>query len=89
MLKLQEDGTITEISEAYFDSSRCAYLEAYEDASAVSQNLTLTDLAGVFMVLGIFVALSLVVWTFRRSPPAKKGWSAYHEQQEKKKSLQV
>lgn len=90
MLELQEDGIITEISEEYFDSSRCAYLEAYQDASATSQNLTLTDLAGVFLVLGIFVAASLVMWIFRRSPPAKKRWSAYYEQQEeRKRSSQV
>eukprot|EP00752_Nemacystus_decipiens_P004321 g3946.t1 len=88
MLELQEDGVITEIAEHYFDSSRCAYLEAYEDASATSQNLTLVDLGGVFLVLGIFVAVSLLVWAFRRSPPAKKRWSAYHEHQGRRKSLQ-
>ena len=79
MLELQEDGTFLSISAPYFDSSRCAYLEAYEDASATSQNLTLLDLAGVFLVLGVFVGVSFVLWLFRRSPPAKRRRAAYYK----------
>eukprot|EP00903_Cladosiphon_okamuranus_P014086 g13093.t1 len=88
MLELQEDGIITKISERYFDTSRCAYLEAYEDASATSQNLTLFELAGVFMVLGMFVVASLIAWVFRKGrPEAKRRWSDYREHQERRKSL--
>lgn len=87
MLDLQEDGTFTEISELYFDSSRCAYLEAYEDASATSQNLTLFDLAGVFLVLGIFAGVSFVLWLFRRSPPAKRRRAAYRKRLEEEREI--
>ncbi len=85
MLELEEDGTFTKISEPYFDSSRCAYLEAYEDASATSQNLTLFDLAGVFLVLGLFAGASFVLWLFRRSPAAKRRWAAYHKRREEER----
>lgn len=60
------------ITAPYFDSSRCAYLEEYEDASASSQNLTLVDLAGVFMILGMFILVSVVLWMFRQTPVAKQ-----------------
>eukprot|EP00904_Undaria_pinnatifida_P014241 jgi/Undpi1/9948/HiC_scaffold_28.g12402.m1 len=73
MLVLQEDGTLAAINEPYFDSSRCAYLEAYEEASSASQNLTLVDMGGVFLVLGIFVSVSTLLWVFRRFPSAKTG----------------
>lgn len=79
---MSEDGSLESITEPYFDSSRCAYLEDYDDASADSQNLTLVDMGGVFLVLGIFVAFSVVVWIFRRSPPAKIMWRRYFARRE-------
>lgn len=33
--------------------------------------MTVADVSGVFVVLGIFVALSMCSWIFRRSPVAK------------------
>lgn len=87
MLDLQESGVFENIAAPYFDSSRCAYLEEYDDARASSQNLTLVDMAGVFMILGVFVLVSLVMWTFRRSPPAKRRWSAFEEGQTKRRVI--
>ena len=72
MLELEEAGVMTAISAPYLDSSRCAYLEAYEEDNSASQNLTLIDMGGVFLVLGVFVALSIALWTCRHSPPARK-----------------
>ncbi|CBJ28350.1 conserved unknown protein [Ectocarpus siliculosus] len=88
MLELEEEGTLADITEPYFDTSRCAYLEDYEGASSTSQNLKLVDLAGVFLILTMFMAASLVVWVFRKSFQAKKKWSAYRvEQKERRQSL--
>ncbi|CAB1099788.1 unnamed protein product [Ectocarpus sp. CCAP 1310/34] len=72
LLELEEDGTLAEIADPYFDTSRCAYLEDYENASSTSQNLKLVDLAGVFLILMMFMAVSLVVWVFRKPFQAKK-----------------
>ncbi|CAM9520631.1 unnamed protein product [Ascophyllum nodosum] len=71
LLDLQERNVIADIAAPYFDESRCDYLEDYAKNSIIDQNITLVDLGGVFLVLGIFVGVSLVVWLFRRSQPAK------------------
>lgn len=89
MLVLQEDGTLAAINEPYFDSSRCAYLEAYEEASSASQNLTLVDMGGVFLVLGIFVSVSTLLWVFRRFPSAKTGRKWFFGVRDRQKAKKV
>lgn len=89
MLVLHEDGTMAEITEPYFSSSRCAYLKAYEDASTSSQNLTLIDMGGVFLILGLFVAVSIVLWMCRHSSPAKEMWEWSHTLRERREFEKV
>eukprot|EP00904_Undaria_pinnatifida_P014240 jgi/Undpi1/9947/HiC_scaffold_28.g12401.m1 len=84
LLELEEEGILEDIAEPYFDSSVCAYLEEYEEQNISSQNLTLVDMGGVFLVLFIFVVVSLVSWLFRRSPPAKKKWKEYYDRREER-----
>lgn len=86
---LEEDGILSEISEPYFDSSRCAYLDAYEAAGTSSQNLTLVDMGGVFLVLGMFVGVSTVLWVCRRSPPSKRIRKWFCGMREKRKTDKV
>ena len=71
---MRESGTLAEIIDHYLDSSRCALLESYKDANSSPKNLTLVDMGGVFFILASFVAVSLLSWLVRRSPPAKKAW---------------
>ncbi|CAM9520701.1 unnamed protein product [Ascophyllum nodosum] len=84
VLEAERDGIINEIAEPYFDISQCAGVQAHEAVSASEQNITLMDVGGVFLILGIFVGISLVLWIFRRSPPAKKQRKKYHERQDKR-----
>lgn len=86
MLLLEESGTVTSIAEPYFESSRCAYLDNYDEVSAVSLNLTLVDMGGVFLVLSIFVGVSLLSWVCRRSPPAKAFWRGYYARRKERRA---
>ena len=82
MLTLETNGILANISESYFDSSRCAVPE-HEEISPSSINLTLVDMGGVFLILTMFVAVSLVSWACRRSPPAKTFWKRRRRASEK------
>lgn len=78
LISIVEDGTLEAIANPYFDSSRCAYLASYESAAVESsQNLTLVDMGGVFLILGLFAAASLVTWIFHGSPPANWVWRRF------------
>ena len=79
---------LTEISEPYFDSSRCAYLDSYEEAGSSSLNLTLVDMGGVFLILAMFVGVSLVSWACRMSPPAIVFWEGYYARRKERRALQ-
>lgn len=68
-LHFREDGTLDEAAAEHLDSTSCA---SSSDDGGASDNLTVSDVSGVFLVLGVFVVLSLVSWCMRRSPPAKK-----------------
>ncbi|CAM9797331.1 unnamed protein product, partial [Ectocarpus fasciculatus] len=69
-LQLREDGTLSDIEETYLDPSAvCVPVTTSEEESS---NMTVSDVSGVFFVLGVFVAAATVSWCFRRSPWAKK-----------------
>lgn len=88
-LALIENGGVTAITDPYFDTSRCTYLENFNDASSSSHNLSLIDLGGVFLVLGMFVGLSLIVWVFRKALSAKKRWSQLPVDEEEQEHVET
>ncbi|CBJ34086.1 expressed unknown protein [Ectocarpus siliculosus] len=69
-LQLREDGTLSDIEETYLDPSAvCVPVTTSEEESS---NMTVSDVSGVFFVLGFFVIAATVSWCFRRSPWAKR-----------------
>ncbi|CAN0500150.1 unnamed protein product, partial [Ectocarpus sp. 12 AP-2014] len=69
-LQLREDGTMIDIEEAYLDPSAvCVPVTTSEEEAS---NMTISDVSGVFFVLGLFVVAATVSWCFRRSPWAKR-----------------
>ncbi|CAN0141080.1 unnamed protein product, partial [Ectocarpus sp. 13 AM-2016] len=69
-LQLREDGTLIDIEEAYLDPSAvCVPVTSSEEEAS---NMTISDVSGVFFVLGLFVVAATVSWCFRRSPWAKR-----------------
>lgn len=89
LLDAGQDGIIDEISQPYFDDSHCVKVQDYEVVDASEQNVTLVDVGGVFLILGMFVVLSFLLWLFRRSPPAKKQWKRYSKAREKRRRSSI
>lgn len=68
-LELREDGTLDAEVELFLDSDSPCVSTA--EAEADQSNMSVGDVSGVFVVLGLFVGLSLCSWCARRSPVAK------------------
>lgn len=69
-LRLREDGTLAEQAAIYLGAGgTCPQTDGEADGST---NMTIGDVSGVFMVLGMFIGLSVISWCMRRSPPAKR-----------------
>ncbi|CAM9483298.1 unnamed protein product, partial [Hapterophycus canaliculatus] len=69
-LSLREDGTLSDIEETYLDSSAVCVPVTNDDEE--DANMTVADVSGVFLVLGLFVAAAVLSWCCRRSPWAKR-----------------
>lgn len=77
ILDMTEDGSLEAIADPFFDSSRCAFLKSYESSTVDTHNLNLVDLGGVFLILGLFMGASFVIWIVRGSPPARWAWGRF------------
>lgn len=78
-LELRDDGSLEDMASEYFENTECAS-SAYVSNSQAAENLSLSDLAGVFLVLGVFIVLSFTVWISRTSLPDKRTCKRYSTQ---------
>lgn len=69
-LSLREDGTMSDITEDFVDTTSACVSVVEDEADA--SNMTVADVSGVFVVLGMFVVIAMSSWCVRRSPLAKK-----------------
>ena len=69
-LTLREGGTLSDITDAFLDSGSACVSVVEEETDTT--NMTVADVSGVFVVLGMFVVIAMGSWCVRRSPIAKK-----------------
>lgn len=62
ILELREDGTLDNLAAHFLESSTC---ESISEAESGQLNMALEDVAGVFIMLAICIALSFCSWSLK------------------------